>query len=68
MPLPARCRIGAALAQAAGRFEDQIVPVEVRGEGGTRLFEMDEHVRAELTAVALAGLKPVFRATGVSSP
>ena len=51
----------AAAAQAEGRFEAQIVPVEVRAKGGTVHFKMDEHVRAELSEVALTGLKPIFR-------
>ena len=54
----------AAAAQAEGRFEDQIVPVEVRAKGGKTLFKMDEHVRTELSVAALAGLKPVFREAG----
>lgn len=54
----------ASVAQAEGRFEDQIVPVEVRSKGGTTLFRMDEHVRTELSGAALAGLKPIFREAG----
>jgi len=54
----------AAIAQAEGRFEAQIVPVEVRTRGGMARFVMDEHVRADLTSAALAGLKPVFRENG----
>ena len=45
-----------AAAHAAGRFEDEIVPVED--------VAVDEHPRPETTAQALAGLKPAFRKDG----
>lgn len=50
----------AARALAEQRFASQIVPVEVNTRNGTRLFETDEHVRAEVTAEQLAGMRPVF--------
>ena len=50
----------AARALAEQRFASQIVPVEVKTRNGTRLFETDEHVRAEVTAEQLAGMRPVF--------
>jgi acetyl-CoA C-acetyltransferase len=43
-------------AHAAGRFADEIVPVEDVG--------IDEHPRPETTARALAGLRPAFRENG----
>jgi acetyl-CoA acetyltransferase family protein len=43
-------------ANAAGRFDDELVPV---GE-----VAVDEHPRPETTAQVLAGLKPAFRAGG----
>lgn len=55
----------AAAAQAAGKFADEIVPVEVPGaKGAVTLFERDESVRADSTVEKLATLKPVFRAGG----
>ena len=45
-----------AAAHAAGRFEDEIVPVED--------VAVDEHPRPETTAQARAGLKPAFRKDG----
>jgi 3-oxoadipyl-CoA thiolase len=45
-----------AAANAAGRFDDELVPV---GEIG-----IDEHPRPETTAKALGGLKPAFRSGG----
>ena len=45
-----------AAAHAAGRFADEIVPVDDVG--------IDEHPRPETTARALAGLRPAFRENG----
>jgi acetyl-CoA acyltransferase len=58
----------AAAAKAAGRFKDEIVPVQaVKFSGSEKksfAFTDDELVRAETTVESLAGLKPVFSATG----
>lgn len=54
----------AARAIAEGRFKDQILPVEVKAKGGTRLFDTDEHVRPDATAADFAKLKPVFKKDG----
>jgi acetyl-CoA C-acetyltransferase len=54
----------AARAIAEGRFEGQIVPVEVKQRKGTVTFEVDEHVRPDTTAESLAGLRTLFRAEG----
>lgn len=51
-------------AQAAGRFEQEIVAVEVPGRKGPTLFAKDEHNRPETTAESLAKLKPAFRKDG----
>ncbi len=53
----------AAAAIAAGRFKDQIVPVEVKVKRDSVLFDTDEHPKST-TAEALAGLRPVFRKDG----
>jgi 3-oxoadipyl-CoA thiolase len=51
----------------AGRFDDQIVPVEVAGrKGETTLVTRDEHPRADTSADALAALRPAFRSSGGS--
>lgn len=47
-----------------GRFRDQILPVEVRRGRETVMFDTDEHARADVTAEALGGLKPVFKKGG----
>ena len=54
----------AAQAQQEGRFDSQIVPIEVREKGGTRTFDRDEHVRGNTTPTDLAGLKTVFKKDG----
>ena len=56
----------AAAAIEAGRFKDQIVPVEIATRKGTVLFDTDEHVRAATTLETLAGMKPAFKKEGGS--
>ncbi|HET7829887.1 MAG TPA: acetyl-CoA C-acyltransferase [Candidatus Limnocylindrales bacterium] len=54
----------AAAAIAEGRFEGQLVPVEVTGKkGAVTIVDRDEHPR-ETSMEALAALKPAFRAGG----
>jgi 3-oxoadipyl-CoA thiolase len=50
-------------AREAGRFADEIVPIEVPGprRGETRSVDTDEHPRPETTLEQLAALKPAFR-------
>jgi acetyl-CoA C-acetyltransferase len=50
----------AAKAQAEGRFNDEIVPVVIKGRKGDTVFEKDEFIRPDTTVEKLAGLKPVF--------
>ncbi len=52
-----------AAAQAEGRFDDQIVPVEVKVRRDSVLFDRDEHPK-QTTAEALAGLRPAFQKDG----
>ena len=62
----------AAKAQAAGKFDAEIVPLEIEevtaGPNGperqTFLFDKDEHLRPETTLAALAKLRPVFKMGG----
>jgi acetyl-CoA C-acetyltransferase len=51
-------------AQNAGRFAEEIVPVEVKGRKGTESFVLDEAPRPETTIETLARLKPAFRPDG----
>lgn len=53
-----------AAAQSAGKFDAEIVTVEVPGRKGPTLFAKDEHNRPETTAETLAKLKPAFRKDG----
>lgn len=55
-----RSHQNALAAQAAGKFDEEIVPVEV--EQG--VFARDEGPRADTSLEALARLKPVFHAQG----
>ena len=64
----------AVAAQAAGRFNDEIVPVRVttsapgakpgKPESAEKEFSADEGPSADTSAAALAQLKPVFHAQG----
>ena len=43
-----------------GRMKDEIVAIEIPdGEGGTRIFDVDEHPRRDTTLEKLASLKPL---------
>ena len=53
----------AAAAQDAGRFDPQLVPVEVPGPG-SGWVRADEGVRRDTSMEKLAGLKPAFRPDG----
>jgi acetyl-CoA C-acetyltransferase len=53
----------ASAAINAGRFESQIVPIEVKVKRDTVAFATDEHPKAT-SAEALAGLRPAFKKDG----
>lgn len=55
----------AVAAQEAGKFKDEIVPVEVAGrKGQVAIVDQDEGPRKETTLEALSKLKPVFKSDG----
>ena len=54
----------AAAATAEGRFKTQIVPVTIETRKGPVVFDVDEHVRGNVTAEQLAKMKPVFKKDG----
>jgi len=57
--------IKAEAAQKSGRFNDEIVPVEIPQRKGEPLrFATDEFVRHGVTAESLSGLKPAFSKEG----
>jgi len=56
-----------AAADAAGRFADELAPIDVPGaKGATTRVDRDEHPRPDTTPEQMAALKPAFRrdATG----
>ena len=55
----------AAQARAEGRFDNEIVPIEVETEEGRVLFSQDEGIRPDSTVETLAKLKPAFKEDGV---
>ena len=55
----------AAQATDEGRFEREIVPVEVAAEAGTTTFSRDEGIRPDSSLEKLAALKPAFKPDGV---
>ena len=54
-------------AQAAGKFEDEIVPVPIKVKRQVVDFKVDEFPRAGVTAEGLAKLKPCFPTTADNS-
>lgn len=55
----------ALAASDAGKFKDEIVPVELPGKKGQiMVFDTDETPRRDTTLEVLAGLKPAFRQDG----
>ncbi|WP_296713715.1 thiolase family protein [Rhodoblastus sp.] len=51
-------------AQQAGKFEQEIAPVEIKGAKGVALFCKDEAPRPDTTLESLARLRPAFREDG----
>ncbi len=54
-----------AAADEAGRFRQELAPIEVKGKKGPALFERDEHPRPETTVEGLRKLPKVFKKDGV---
>ena len=55
----------AAAAIQAGKFKDEIVPVEIKQKKGPALvFDTDETVREDTTVEVLGKLKPAFKSEG----
>jgi acetyl-CoA C-acetyltransferase len=51
-------------AQAAGKFADEIVAIELPGRKGPVIFDKDEHNRPDTTVESLSRLTPAFRKDG----
>jgi len=54
----------AEAAQKAGRFKDEIVPIELMSRKATTVFDSDEFVRHGTTVESLGDLKPAFSKDG----
>jgi 3-oxoadipyl-CoA thiolase len=62
-----RSQMKAAASRAAGRFEREIVAVEIpQKKGDPKRFNVDEFIRPDTTVETLAKLKPAFRPDGGS--
>jgi len=48
----------------AGRFDAEVVPIEIKTRKGTVEFSVDEHVRRDATVETFAKLKPAFKPDG----
>ena len=55
----------AAAAIAAGRFTEQIVPVEIVTRKGSTQFVTDEHVKADTTIETLGKMRAAFKKDGL---
>ena len=56
--------VKAAKAQAAGKFDKEIVPVVIKNKKGDITVDKDEGVRADTTMETLGALRPVFKKDG----
>jgi acetyl-CoA C-acetyltransferase len=54
----------AATATEAGKFADEVVPVQVKAKRDTIEFTKDEHIRPDVSPDTLAKLKPAFKNDG----
>jgi len=52
-------------AKAAGHFDAEIAPIEVKSRKGMVTVDTDEHPRPSTLLEKIAGLKPVFKKDGV---
>jgi 3-oxoadipyl-CoA thiolase len=59
-----RSQRNASAAREAGRFDEELIAVEVPGRKGVTVVAADEHPRPDATAEQLARLRPVFREGG----
>jgi len=54
----------AAAAYEAGKFKEEIVPIEIKTKKGVTVFARDDHMRPDTTLEGLAKLKPAFSEDG----
>jgi acetyl-CoA C-acetyltransferase len=51
-----------------GYFKDQILPVEIKDKKGPKVFDTDEHARADASLENLGKLRPAFQKDGSVTP
>jgi acetyl-CoA C-acetyltransferase len=54
----------AEAAQKAGKFKDEIIPLEIPSKKGAIVFDTDEFIKPGVTLDSLSGLKPAFAKDG----
>jgi acetyl-CoA C-acetyltransferase len=54
----------AEAAQKAGRFDEEIAPVTIKGRKGDTVVDKDEFIRHGVTLESISGLKPAFTKDG----
>ena len=54
----------ASAARKAGRFDDEIVPVTIKGRKGDAVFSADEYIRENASLEDMAKLRPAFDPKG----
>lgn len=54
----------AAVAQRDGRFDSEILPIEVKQKRKTVIFDNDEGIRPDTTVEVLSHLRPAFKEDG----
>jgi acetyl-CoA C-acetyltransferase len=57
-------QLKAEAAQKAGKFKDEIIPVEISSKKGTITFDTDEYVKQGSTMEGLTSLRPAFNKEG----
>jgi len=54
----------AEAAQKAGKFKDEILPLEIPSKKGAVVFDTDEFIKHDVTVDSLAALRPAFDKNG----
>jgi acetyl-CoA C-acetyltransferase len=57
-------QLKAEAAQKAGKFKDEILPLEIASKKATVVFDQDEYIKPGSTIESLAGLRPAFSKDG----
>ena len=57
-------QLKAEAAQKAGKFKDEILPLEIANKKGTVVFDSDEYIKPGSTLESLSGLRPAFAKDG----